>query len=372
LTSFAYGINSLGAGLTMVGTALTSTISQYTDALARASISLTTTGSGAATYSNTTGALNIPTPTTYSGTNFILNQNSSAQTGNYWITGTAKINNSVIQSYTSGSGTNDALEITGSSDGAVLRIRNTGAGYSGIEYGTSVFSGVEPLSNNFRFNAYAGGIVKFLVSSVSMLHLDPALGVQIPSLTNTGNKLASFDGNHSFYATAIDPANVIQQSNVSTGLVYSSGLKSKSYVICNNFSPVGNVGAGEDDLMTFSIPAGILATNGDSIYFETIFQTNTNGNSKELKLYLGTDAIYDIAALSNAGGGVCVNGRITRIDATNQIVTFWVNSLNNPSVGSFAPTTQTLSSAIIFKATGTAVANNDIVQKLLFMRYEGV
>jgi hypothetical protein len=40
---------------------ITSTITQYTDALARASISLTTTGnSGASTYNNTTGVFNIP------------------------------------------------------------------------------------------------------------------------------------------------------------------------------------------------------------------------------------------------------------------------------------------------------------------------
>jgi hypothetical protein len=40
---------------------IASTITQYTDALARASISLTTTGtSGAATYNSTTGVLNIP------------------------------------------------------------------------------------------------------------------------------------------------------------------------------------------------------------------------------------------------------------------------------------------------------------------------
>jgi predicted heme/steroid binding protein len=40
---------------------ITSTITQYTDALARAAISLTTTGnSGAATYSNSTGVFNIP------------------------------------------------------------------------------------------------------------------------------------------------------------------------------------------------------------------------------------------------------------------------------------------------------------------------
>jgi len=54
-----------GAGISVSGTypsfTIASTITQYTDALARAAISLTTTGtSGAATYNNTTGVLNIP------------------------------------------------------------------------------------------------------------------------------------------------------------------------------------------------------------------------------------------------------------------------------------------------------------------------
>ena len=48
---------------------ISSTITQYTDALARQAISLTTTGtSGAATYNSTTGVLNIPNYITNSGT----------------------------------------------------------------------------------------------------------------------------------------------------------------------------------------------------------------------------------------------------------------------------------------------------------------
>lgn len=53
------GTVSLGGTIT-----LNNTITQYTDALARAAISLTTTGaSGASTYNNTTGVFNIPTYT---------------------------------------------------------------------------------------------------------------------------------------------------------------------------------------------------------------------------------------------------------------------------------------------------------------------
>lgn len=54
---------SAGAGISYNNTTgvITSTITQYTDALARAAISLTTTGtSGAATYNSTTGVFNIP------------------------------------------------------------------------------------------------------------------------------------------------------------------------------------------------------------------------------------------------------------------------------------------------------------------------
>ena len=54
---------SAGAGISYNNTTgvIASTITQYTDALARAAISLTTTGtSGAATYDNTTGVFNIP------------------------------------------------------------------------------------------------------------------------------------------------------------------------------------------------------------------------------------------------------------------------------------------------------------------------
>jgi hypothetical protein len=58
---------SAGAGISYNNAtgAISSTITQYTDALARAAISLTTTGtSGAATYNSTTGVFNIPNYTT--------------------------------------------------------------------------------------------------------------------------------------------------------------------------------------------------------------------------------------------------------------------------------------------------------------------
>jgi hypothetical protein len=88
---------SAGAGISYNNTTgvIASTITQYTDALARAAISLTTTGtSGAATYNSTTGVLNVPqyapdlsgyVPTsrtlTINGTAFDLSANRSWSVG---------------------------------------------------------------------------------------------------------------------------------------------------------------------------------------------------------------------------------------------------------------------------------------------------
>jgi hypothetical protein len=56
--SAGYGISYNSATGVISGT-----VTQYTDAFARAAISLTTTGAGAATYNAATGVLNVPTPT---------------------------------------------------------------------------------------------------------------------------------------------------------------------------------------------------------------------------------------------------------------------------------------------------------------------
>ena len=60
-TARARAAFSAGTGITITSGVIATTITQYTDAMARAAISLTTTGTnGAATYSSTTGVLNIP------------------------------------------------------------------------------------------------------------------------------------------------------------------------------------------------------------------------------------------------------------------------------------------------------------------------
>ena len=110
---------SAGTGISYNSTSgvITNTITQYTDALARASISLTTTGSsGAATYNSTTGVLNIPQ---YSGGSGMVYPSAgiAVSTGTAW--GTSITDNSTDWN-TAYTNRITSLTVTGSSGAATL------------------------------------------------------------------------------------------------------------------------------------------------------------------------------------------------------------------------------------------------------------
>jgi hypothetical protein len=54
-----------------------------------------------------------------------------------------------------------------------------------------------------------------------------------------------------------------------------------------NTTAVGNVGSGEDNLMTFAVAAGLLGTNGWGLEILAAFQCAANANNKTIKLYFG-------------------------------------------------------------------------------------
>jgi len=53
----------------------------------------------------------------------------------------------------------------------------------------------------------------------------------------------------------------------------------------------GNIGGGEDTLITYTIPASVLASNGDHIEFDTWGSFAANANTKDLKVYFGATVI---------------------------------------------------------------------------------
>ena len=137
-----------------------------------------------------------------------------------------------------------------------------------------------------------------------------------------------------------------------------------------NATDVGNVGSGEDDLMTYTIPAGQLSTNNDRIEFEGVYQF-TGANSKTIKVYFGSQLLTTIGA-GTVVAFFNIKGTIIRTGATTQKASITMvssSTLYQYNVDISTPA-ETLSGTVVLKSTGTATADNDIVQKSFVVNFK--
>lgn len=125
----------------------------------------------------------------------------------------------------------------------------------------------------------------------------------------------------------------------------------------------GNVGTGEDTLYTYTIPAGKLATDKDSICFKATFLVGVGTENKRFKIYFGGSggtAIYDSGTVAAAALTVLfVEGVIIRDSATTQTAFVWATTNNvGFADANFTLPTQTLSGTVDLLFTGTATTND--------------
>lgn len=141
-----------------------------------------------------------------------------------------------------------------------------------------------------------------------------------------------------------------------------------------NTTAVGNVGGGEDDLITFSVPANSMATNGDSVYFEMAGTYAANGNTKRVRVKYGATTLFDTTALAINNGKWTCRGRIVRTGATaqNYYGEFTTNNTLQVSTSFEGTAAETLSGGVTLKATGESggSATDDVRQTNNFVRYE--
>lgn len=142
-------------------------------------------------------------------------------------------------------------------------------------------------------------------------------------------------------------------------------------VVYQNATAVGNVGSGEDDLMSASVAASTLGTNGDSLCFSMTFTTAANANNKTIKVKYGATTLWDSTAVAANDQRVRVRGRITRTGAATQIavVEVMVSGGYTATVVTSSPT-ETLSGAVTLKATGEATSDNDVQQLSMNVNWE--
>lgn len=141
-------------------------------------------------------------------------------------------------------------------------------------------------------------------------------------------------------------------------------------VLSASTTAVGNVGTGEDDLITYSVPANTLATNLDYIEFDMFFTFAANANTKRVKIKYGATTLFDTTALVlNAVDGRA-QGIIIRTGATTQkaICTFTTSTTLLTQLTDYTTPGETLSGAVTLKATGEATSNNDVSQEVLIVK----
>lgn len=137
-----------------------------------------------------------------------------------------------------------------------------------------------------------------------------------------------------------------------------------------NTSAAGNVGVGEDDLITYSVPAATVSTNGDTIKWRGAGTFATSINTKRLRAYLGASLLFDTGILSiTLASDWSIEGEIIRTGATTQkaVTTFRSSDTGVTVAIDYTTPGETLANALTLKLTGEATTDNDIIQELLIV-----
>lgn len=126
-------------------------------------------------------------------------------------------------------------------------------------------------------------------------------------------------------------------------------------------SDVGNVGAGEDQLYSYTLPANTLAVNEQRIIVRVAMSLAANGNNKRVKVKFGSTNIID-PGIGGISGTVSAECEITRTGAATQKCNCTVIALTGTHAV-LSDMTETLSGGVAIVVTGEAVDDNDIIKE---------
>ena len=148
-----------------------------------------------------------------------------------------------------------------------------------------------------------------------------------------------------------------------------------------NVTAVGNVGTGEDDLITYTLPASQLATTGQGLRIRAWGTLAGTANAKTIIFYFGTAAVEtevvgDAAITANLVTGQWqLEALVVKTGSSTQTIVVHLVTMMGGTAAirdvtetrDIVSATQTDTSTIAIKCTGTATANNDIVQSGLIV-----
>ena len=189
-------------------------------------------------------------------------------------------------------------------------------------------------------------------------------------ITLQSDNYISISGDSAVYFPSIPDADSSRQ--LATTKWVKKNLKSYARNLTTNTTLVGNVGAGLDDLMTYTLPANTLGANGDYIEFYMHFYFASNVNTKEIILFLGGTDFYTTGDSPENGGSLLLKGTIVRTASNAQLIT--IEQLGSEGSGFatksvYAIGSENLTTNLVIKATGSATSNDDVIQNLMTVKY---
>lgn len=200
-----------------------------------------------------------------------------------------------------------------------------------------------------------------LVFATSPTLVTPALG------TPASGNLANCTGIPS-------PSTIGEDTTLDIGGSASTG-KIGGSVGAPNVTAVGNITTGEDDLMTYTIPASALNAAGRYIEIIAMGTYANSASAKTLIFKVATTNVMSVSLPASVAGSwrVCIYGVRTGANAQE-----WHCRLDSVGAASTDPagfgeyditaTTETETSTIATKFTGTGTFTNDIVQEFMAVR----
>lgn len=140
-----------------------------------------------------------------------------------------------------------------------------------------------------------------------------------------------------------------------------------------NTTDAGNLAAdiGGTNLMSYTIPAGQLANDGDYIEFTMTFVFASNTNDKQVQLHYGGTNFYLSGVQGQEDGSMEIKGTIVRTSSHAERITF--SQVSNSSLfadeSGYEISGETLSGAIVLRAVGEGEEDSDVIQKILIVKY---